>query len=285
MANGLGKIGIWSMEMRLAGPAELRAAGGELEELGFGAIWVPGGIDDAVLGNVTSLLDATRRTTIATGIINVWKQPAADVGAWWNGQSADRQARTMLGFGISHGPLIGEGYGKPLATMSAYLDDLDVAGVPRERRCLAALGPKMLDLARERAAGAHPYLITAEHTRIARERLGPDALLMPEQGVILETDPARARAIALEGVANYLQLPNYVNSWRRLGFSEEDVKGSDRLLDALFIWGDADRIATGVKAHLDAGADHVCLQVVRGDIMQNPDLPIESWRTLAGILL
>lgn len=284
MADNLGRIGIWSFELRFADRAETAEAAAELEALGYGTIWVPGGIDDQVLGDVDHLLGATTKAVIGTGIINIWKQPAADVGAWWAGQSAGRRARTMLGFGISHGPLI-EDYAKPVETMAAYLDGLDAAGMGPERRCLAALGPKMLDLARDRTAGAHPYLVTAAHSRIARERLGPGALLAPEQGVVLESDPARARAIAREALASYLRLPNYVNSWRRLGYGEDDVEGSDRLIDDLFLWGDMDRIRAGVKAHFDAGADHVCLQVIRGDTRSHSDLPRAQWRELAAALL
>lgn len=285
MAADLGQIGLWTMELRFGDPVEISKAAAEADALGFGALWIPGGVDNGVLTDVSRLLDATKRATIGTGIINVWKQPAEDVGAWWRTQSADRQARTMLGFGISHGPLIGEKYGKPIETMAAYLDGLDAAAVPSEHRCLAALGPKMLDLARERTAGAHPYLVTVEHTASARERLGADALLAPEQGVVLETDPDKARAIARAALAPYLNFPNYVNNWRRLGYSEEDVKGSDRLIDALFLWGDADRIADGVRGQLAAGADHVCLQVIRGDVTQARSAPVEEWRKLAKALL
>ncbi|ATE66204.1 LLM class F420-dependent oxidoreductase [Rhizorhabdus dicambivorans] len=284
MGGNLGRIGIWTIELRLGDPGETAEAAAELDALGYGAIWMPGGIDDGVLHDVGRLLNATSRAVIATGIINIWKQPAADVAAWWAGQSAERQARTMLGLGISHGPLI-EGYAKPVATMAAYLDGLDAAGMGPERRCLAALGPKMLDLARDRAAGAHPYLTTPAHSRIARERLGPGALLAPEQGVILETDPDKARAIGRAALERYRRLPNYVNSWLRLGYDEEDVKGSDRLVDALFLWGGMERIRAGVQAHLDAGADHVCLQVIRGDAFASKDLPREEWRQLAAALL
>jgi probable F420-dependent oxidoreductase len=285
MGHNLGKIGIWAMELRFGDPAATAAAAAELDALGYGAIWMPGGIDDKVLGDVDRLLDATKKAVIGTGIINVWKQPAADVGAWWATQSAERRERTMLGFGISHGPLIGESYGKPIENMAAYLDGLDAAGMGPERRCLAALGPKMLDLSRERTAGAHPYLVTAEHTKQARARLGADALLAPEVGVVLETDPAKAREMARQAVSFYLTLPNYVNNWRRLGYSEEDVKGSDRLIDDLFQWGEPAKIADGIRAHLDAGADHVCMQVIRGETDPAKGLPLKEWEALAKVLL
>lgn len=285
MGRGLGRIGIWSMELRFGDPVEAGRAAAVLEGLGFGAIWVPGAIDDRILADVDRLLDATSTIAIGTGIINVWKVPAPEVGRWWLSQSVERRARLMLGFGISHGPAIGDQYGRPLATMAAYLDALDAAGVPDGRRCLAALGPKMLDLARERTAGAHPYLVTPRHTADARARLGPGPLLAPEQGVILESDPERARAIGRAAFSSYAAFPNYLNNWRRLGYGEEDLAGSDRLIDDIFLWGDRDRIAAGVQAHFDAGADHVCLQLIRGRVGSDMAIPVEGWRTLANMLL
>ncbi|RYE00629.1 MAG: LLM class F420-dependent oxidoreductase [Sphingomonadales bacterium] len=284
MAVKLGRVGVWAMELRSGGKEAGARAAAEAEKLGYGAIWTPGGIDDQVLGDVDNLLDATSTAVIGTGIINVWKQPAEDVGAWFAPQSADRKARTMLGLGISHGPLIGDSYGKPIENMSAYLDRLDKAGVPKGNRCLAALGPKMLDLAADRTAGSHPYLVPVEHAAVARKRMGPDALLAPEVGVVLETDPDKARAMARDAVSFYLTLPNYVNNWRRLGYSEEDVKGSDKLIDALFAWGEPKKIAERINAHLDAGADHVCIQVIRADMMNVTAPPVDEWRTLAKAL-
>lgn len=284
-ASGLGPIGIWSLELRFGDRGEAHAAAAELDELGYGALWIPGGIGGDVFGDVAGLLTATRRATIATGILNIWKHEPAEAGAWWASRPATDHERTLLGLGVSHGPIIGESYGKPLEVMGRYLDGLDAAGVPKARRCLAALGPKMLDLSRERSAGAHPYLVPPEHTAQARERLGPDALLAPEVGVILETDPDKAREIARHGLANYLRLPNYLNSWRRLGFSEEDIKGSDRLVDALFAWGDLDKVAARVRQHLDAGADHVCLQVVSAPSAGGIAFPRRAWRELASALL
>ncbi len=281
MANSLGKIGVWAMELRSGGKEAGAKAAAEAEKLGYGAIWTPGGIDDQVLGDVDNLLDATSKAVIGTGIINVWKQPAADVGAWFAPQSADRKARTLLGLGISHGPLIGESYGKPVENMAAYLDGLDKAGVPKENRCIAALGPKMLDLAGERSRGSHPYLVPAEHAAVARKRMGSNALIAPEVGVVLETNPDKARAMARDAVSFYLSLPNYVNNWRRLGYSEEDVKGSDKLIDALFAWGEPKKIADQVNAHLAAGADHVCVQVIRENMMEQTTPPVDEWRRLA----
>jgi probable F420-dependent oxidoreductase len=282
--TSLGRIGIWSGELRYGDPAAQAAAAAELESLGFGALWIPGAMGGDVLARASALLDATQRCAVATGIINIWRNDAREVGAWWRSQGSARQARVMLGLGVSHGPAISE-YQRPLEAMSRYLDALDAEGVPVERRCIAALGPKMLDLARERSAGSHPYLATAAHTAEARRRLGPGRLLAPEQGVILETDPHKAREIARAGLALYLTLPNYVNNWRRLGFTEADVRGpSERLLDALFAWGPIESIRARLEAHRAAGADHVCVQVVRGASRADPSLPLREWRALAAAL-
>lgn len=261
----LGRVGIWSLEMRFGDKAEVALAAAEMDELGFGALWIPGGVDSGVLGSVEELLAVTKNITIATGILNIWKHEPADVATWFKGLPADSQRRVMLGIGVSHGPLIGDAWGKPLAATRAFLDGLDREGMPRDNLCLAALGPKMLALSAQRSAGAHPYLVTPEHSAEARKILGPGKLLAPEQGVIMETDPAKARAVARDGLTHYSHLPNYRNNWLRLGLSQEDIDGqSDRLVDALFAWGGLDVIAQRVRAHHDAGADHVCVQVVRG---------------------
>lgn len=285
-AARLGRFGVWSGELRFAGPEAGIAGVRELEGLGYTAAWTPGGIDDKVLDDIDRMLSATQRISLATGILNVWKHRPEDVGAWWRKQTPERQERVMIGLGVSHGPIIGEAYAQrsPLELMRGYVEQLVDAGVPRDHLCVAALGPKMLELSAQATAGAHPYLVTPEHTASARKILGPDALLAPEQGVILESDPAKARELGRQALGNYLHMPNYLNSWRRLGFSEEDVKGSDRLVDALFAWGDAEAIAERVRAHIDAGADHVCIQAIRGPM--GADLPgvRETWRAAAAAL-
>ena len=259
------RIGIWSLELRFGDRAEAADAAAELEELGFSAIWIPGGVGGDLFGDVERLLSATQRAVIATGILNIWKHTPQEVGQWWGSLSDDRRSRALLGIGVSHSPLIGEAYRQPLVHMRDYLGQLVEKGVPADDLCLAALGPKMIELARDRTAGAHPYLVTPEHTAQARATLGPGKLLAPEQGVILERDPARARALARKALVHYLHLPNYVNSWRRLGLAEEDIsQASDRFVDALFAWGSVETIAERVNAHLSAGADHVCLQVITG---------------------
>jgi len=281
----LGRIGIWSAELRNGDPGEVNEAAAELDELGFGALWIPGEARGDLLRHVDLLLKATKSTTIATGILNIWMHSAQDVGAWWRGLPADYSERFLLGLGVSHGAVIGQAYAKPLSAMKAYLAQLDVEGIPADRMCLAALGPKMLKLAGDKTAGAHPYLITPEHTAEARELLGPGPLLAPEQFVVLEEDPQRARDLARPFVKGYGQLANYANSWHRLGFSGDDIAtASDRLIDALFAWGDTGRIAERVNAHFTAGADHVCLQVVspaRNSIAAARPI----WRALAEALL
>jgi len=284
--NRLGKIGIWSMELRFGDRAEALEAAAELDQLGYGALWIPGGIDDNVLNDMDRLLTATKKAVICSGILNIWKHKPADVGTWWNGQTPENQSRLLLGLGVSHAPVIGETYAKPLTAMRHFLAGLAQANVPASALCLAALRPKMLELAAAQTAGAHPYLVTPQHTAQARQILGKDALLAPEQGVILDTDSASARAKARTVIGHYARLPNYVNSWLALGFTQEEISaGSDRLADALFAWGTPEQIATRINEHLAAGADHVCLQVVTGVPGMSIAAALADWRTLASVLL
>jgi len=283
----LGKVGIWSMELRFGDPAQTNAAVAELDEMGFGAVWIPGGIDDAVLGDVARFLAGTKNIVIATGIINLWKHEPKDIADWFAGLSDDHKARVMLGIGISHGPIIGENWNRPIARTKAFLDELEAAGMAMDHTCLAALGPKMMALSGERTAGAHPYLTTPEHTAEARGILGPGKLLAPEQGVIFESDPAKVREVAEAALTNYRMLPNYRNNWIRLGLSEaDDIEPvSDRLIDALFAHGGTDAMAARVKAHHDAGADHVCVQVISGAMGGELDVVRGRYRELAEALL
>lgn len=282
----IGKVGIWSLELRFGDKGESSEAASELDELGYGALWIPGGIDSGAPADVERLLAATRRTTIATGILNIWKHEPAELAAWFAGLPEAYQARTLLGLGVSHGPIIGESWGKPLEVVRKFLDGLDAAGMDRGRLCLAALGPKMVALSGERTAGAHPYLVTPEHTARARAILGPGKLLAPEQGVILADDPAKARDLALAALENYRMLPNYRNNWLRLGYTEDEIdRAGDRLIDALFAVGGVDKAAERVRAHLDAGADHVCVQVIAGARGGDFATLLPQWRRLAEALL
>lgn len=281
----LGRVGIWSTGLRFGDPAAIVEAAAEVDDLGFGAIWVPGGVGGDITGDIDRLLGATKRVAIATGILNIWKHDPAEIAGWWQGLSDDHKSRVMLGLGVSHQALIGEDYtnATPLSVMRDYLDKLGDAGLPGESLCLAALGPKMLELARDHTAGAHPYLVPPEHSAMARGILGPGKLLAPEQGVMLETDPAKARALAEDALKLYRALPNYQNSWKRLGYSDDDIATlSDTLLDGLFAWGGVERVKHRVEAHIDAGANHVCLQVITGG-----DLATDraAWRVLAANLL
>ena len=284
----LSGTGIWAGQLRYGDAGAIAEAAAELDELGYAALWIPD-VGGDVFGAIETLLDATSRTTVATGILNIWMHEPAEVAAQRAGWSDDWKARFLLGLGVSHQPLIDAGnpgrYTKPYARMVEYLDGLDAAEppLPSEDRILAALGPRMLALARERTAGVHPYLVPPEHSARAREIVGPDALVATEQAVVLETDPAAARAIARNHLAMYLPLPNYWNNLKRLGYDESDLLqgGSDRIVDGIVAWGDVDAIKTRVDAHRDAGADHVCIQVLRADY----EFPKAEWRELAAALV
>jgi probable F420-dependent oxidoreductase len=293
MTIALGGTGIWNGGLRFGDEQRAVEAAQVAEELGFSALWLPDAGGDDLYGRLAALLGATSRITVATGILNLWMHEPAVVAEQYAKLSAEYDHRWLLGIGVSHAPLIDQSgvgeYRKPLAKTRGYLDALDAATppVPADERVLAALGPGMLGLSRDRAAGAHPYLVTVEHTADARASLGPGKLLAPEVGVVLETDPATARTIARSGLSLYFGLPNYVNNWRRYGFTDSDVAapGSDRLIDALVAWGDEDAIAARVRAHRDAGADHVAVQVLTADPAGPAAFPVEQWRRLAPALL
>lgn len=261
-AVDLGGLGVWSGELRYGDAGQAATHAAALEALGYAAVWIPD-VGGPLFDAFDNLLAATSTIVVASGVCNVWHHPPEEVGTWWRGLAPDHRDRVMLGIGISHGPLIGDRYRAPLATMAAYLDGLDAEGVPVDQRCLAALGPRMLELARDRSAGSHPYLVTPEHTARARAVLGPDRRLFVEQGVVLATDADAARAVAREAVAFYLGLPNYVNNWKRVGFTDDEIQAcTDRFVDEVFVWGDAATIRARIDAHRAAGADHVCVQVL-----------------------
>jgi alkanesulfonate monooxygenase SsuD/methylene tetrahydromethanopterin reductase-like flavin-dependent oxidoreductase (luciferase family) len=342
MTLDLGRVGIWSRELRYNADRGARAAAAaELEDLGYSAIFIPDAGGD-VLGDVAHLLAATRRIPVATGILNIWMHDPAEV-ARGRADIMDRFGpRFLLGLGNSHAPLVESAmrgpYTRPYSKMVEYLDALDAVDapsphaaplasadaapraplgpappaspqaawpaspspsrsaqsvspgpfaapftVPAGDRMLAALGPRMLELARDRAGAAHPYLVPPAHTALAREVLGPDSALAPEQAVLLDSDPFRGRERARSFVSDYLALPNYVRNLRRLGFTEDDFRGggSDRLVDALVARGDEEAVARRVREHHDAGADHVCVYVIGG---AGETLQLGAWRRLAPAL-
>ena len=280
-------VGIWSSQLRYGNPAESADAAAELDELGFKALWIPD-VGGPVLDAVEHLLASTKRTVIATGILNLWMHAPADVAAKYAALTAEHGDRFLLGIGVSHAPLIDAGepgrYRKPLAATAAFLDGLDAAPqpVPVDRRVLAALGPKMLTLSATRGRGAHPYLVTPDHTASARATLGEGPLLLPEQTVILTDSADEAHSIGKDWLRAYLALPNYANNLLRSGFTEDDLaQVSDRLFDAIVAWGDEEAILRRVAEHRDAGADHVCVQVLLADPTAYPR---EQWRRIAAAL-
>lgn len=289
----IGRIGIWTFALDWQPAAKAQEAAAEIEALGFTALWVPEALGRESFTNSGLLLAGTKRIVVATGIANIWARDPMAAAAAQQTLAEAYPGRFLLGLGVSHAPMVamrGHEYAKPLTAMRRYLDAMDRApfmaappAVP-PARVLAALGPKMLALAAERAAGSHPYFVPPEHTARARQILGPKPLLAPEQAVVLEAAPSAAREIARAHMQIYLRLPNYVNNLKRLGYTDADIAsgGSDRLVDAIVAWGTIDDIAARVRAHHDAGANHVCLQVLDPDPRA---LPLRQWRELAAALL
>jgi probable F420-dependent oxidoreductase len=270
----LGRIGVWLGPLARIAWARERDAVQQLEAAGYGAFWPgEGNGTKEIFAHCALLLAATERAVVAPGIANIYARDPLAASSGTNTLAEAFPGRFVLGLGVSHKPAVeqrGSVYDRPIAAKRAYHDAHEaapfVSAAPAEAApvVLAALGPKMLGLARERTFGAHPYFVPPEHTAQARERLGPDRLLAPEQAVLLVSDPSEARAQAREHVRTYLRLPNYVNNLRRLGFSDEDVSGdgSDRLVDAIVAWGSLDQVRARVLAHLEAGADHVAVQAL-----------------------
>ncbi|MFI1563136.1 LLM class F420-dependent oxidoreductase [Streptomyces sp. NPDC020490] len=279
----VGRYGVWSIGLRSEDPArrgELAETAAELEQLGYGAVWLGG---STAVRHAVPLVEATSRLTVGTSIQSIWQYPAADTAAAFAELEKAHPGRFLLGLGVSHAQFTDQ-YRRPYSSLIAYLDALDEAGVPAQRRVLAALGPRTLELSRDRAAGAIPYLVTPEHTAYARQILGEGPLLAPELKVVLETDPDRARTLARDYLAMYLTLPNYTGNFLRHGFTEADLAdgGSDRLVDAVFAWGDETAIRSRIDTFFAAGADHVALQVVDGGTRES--LPRQAWRELASLL-
>lgn len=283
LAQALGPVGVWSWALQRLSASDAGAAAREFEALGYRAVWIPETLGNKeIFSHAAILLGATTRIVVASGIANIH---ARDPMAMANGARTLAEAypgRFVLGLGVSHAPSVaarGGTYGRPVETMRTYLDAMAAARygapepVPPVPVVLAALGPRMLELAAERADGAHPYFVPVEHTSFARQHLGPEPFLVVEQTSVLTTDPADGRRIGRAFAKNYLALPNYVNNLRRLGWGDADLAGdgSDRLIDAVIACGDIEMIVGRVRAHLDAGADQVCIQV-RADASSDPAL-------------
>jgi len=294
LRTALGRVGVWSFALEAQTAAEEREAAAEIESLGFPAIWVPESVTSReVFSHAAWLLTSTEHAVVASGIANIWARDPVAMANGWRMLTDAYPNRFLLGIGVSHAPSIarrGGRYERPWTHMREYLDAMDRAASSapepeaEPRRVLAALGPRMLELAAERSLGAHPYFVPVEHTAFARTRLGPEPVLAVEQTVVLESDPSEARAIARRFAVHYLQTANYANNLKRMGWTEADVggAGSDAVIDAVVAWGDVDRIANRVRAQLDAGADHVCVQVVSDD---ENDVCLPQLRELSAALL
>jgi probable F420-dependent oxidoreductase len=292
-ATQLGRVGLWTSKLDLQPADQLRSVLAELEGLGWRSLWSWEVFGREALTNAGLLLCASQQLVIGTGIANIWARDPVAMAAAGRTLAEAYPGRFVLGIGVSHGPIVdarGHRYQRPLERMRAYLDAMDAApwqGPPLTEepvRVLAALGPRMLELAAERSAGALTYNATPEATAWARSVLGAGPLLAVEQAAVVEQDPTQARRIARELLAIYLTFPNYVRAWERAGFAPEDLAdgGSDRLVDAMVTWGSPEEIAERVTAHLEAGADHVCLQVLDPDPSA---LPMAACRALAPVLL
>jgi probable F420-dependent oxidoreductase len=277
LRDQLGRFGIWRNAFRVT--AQLAV---DIEEAGFGTLWL-GDSPAGDLAQAEELLDATSTLTLGTSIVNMWQDDPHEVARSFARVQGRHPGRFVLGVGAGHREATRQ-YGRPYETLAAYVGSLRGAGVPREALVLAALGPKVLGLARDRAAGAIPYLVPPEHTRQARQILGPEPLLAPEHKVVVDTDTERARALGRARVRTpYLALANYTSNLRRLGWTDEDLSGggSDSLIDTLVAHGSADQVAAQLRRHLDAGADHVVIQ-----LLTEPDAdPVPGYRDLARALM
>ena len=289
----LAPVGIWTGALDVVPAARSRELAAELEELGYGAVWLPEVAGRDVFVHLALILSSTTTLVGATGIANIWGRDAVTMTGAVKGLAEAFPDRALVGLGVSHKNLVeglrGHQYDKPLSAMRDYLERMDaspyIAMRPTTpmRRVLAALGPKMLQLAAEKTDGAHPYFVPPEHTAFARSTMGDGPLLCPEQAVLVETDPSRARAIARSHTAIYVAQPNYANNLKRLGFTDDDLAdgGSDRLVDAIVAWGSEDAVVARVQAHFDGGADHVGVQVLTENLREVPDA---QWRALAPAL-
>lgn len=293
-AVDIGRVGVWYGGIDALPTPKAKEAAQQIESLGYGALWLAEAVGRDPFASAAVLLSATGTLPVATGIANIYARDAMTMAAGQKTLAEAFPGRFLLGLGVSHGHLVAgvrkHDYSRPYSHMVEYLEKMDkalfmaVQPAADPGRLLAALGPKMLELSATKANGAHPYFTTPDHTKIARDTMGGDALLAPEQMVVLETDPVEARRIARAGMKVYLGLPNYFNNLRRIGFEESDWSdgGSDRLVDAIVAWGTEEKIAARVAEHHAAGADHVCVQVLQADPRNSP---VEQLRRLAPALL
>ncbi|MHA6694642.1 LLM class F420-dependent oxidoreductase [Homoserinimonas sp. A520] len=272
-----GRVGFWRGGSLLT--PEMTSA---IERLGYSTVWI-GGSPDADLAFAERLLDATEHLTVATGIVNIWKSSAEEVAASFHRLERTHPGRFILGIGIGHREALGEQYQKPYSALVSYLDTLDAEGVPAERRVISALGPRTLKLAAERSAGTHPYMTTPAHTRFARSIIGPGPLLAPEQRLIPNTDVAAAHATARSFLSRYLSLSNYRRTLENHGFTAADLEdgATDDAVDALAPHGTSSELAAAVQGHLDAGADHVCVQILPA--REDPLAALESLASELGL--
>jgi len=274
----LGRYGIWT-SLAAIGEENGTTAAKLVERLGYGTFWLGG---SPRLSSIRPLLEATKRIVVATGVVNVWRYEPEQLAMEYAELIADHPKRVLVGIGIGH-PEATSTYEQPLTMMRAFLDGLDNADptLPSDARCLAALGPRMVELSAERSLGAHTYFVPAAHTRLARERLGDDALLAPEVACVLDPDPGSARAQARSYAERYLALRNYTRNLLSVGFTNQDIAdgGSDRMLDRVIPHGSAEQIAAAVRQHIDCGADHVCVQPLGAD-----GIPRAEWTELAAAL-
>lgn len=288
----IGPVGIWQGVLDAHPASKVRDVVAELDEAGWPCMWIPETISRDPFVSAAIMLGATQNLKVATGIASIWARDAMTTSNASITLNEAYDGRFLLGLGVSHHTITEwvrkHDYSKPLSKMREYLDRMDKSkfgGIrPAEApsRVIAALGPKMLELAATATDGAHPYFVPVEHTVIAREALGNDKLLAVEQMVVLETDPSTARDIARQHMAIYLSLPNYANNLMRLGYTEEELKNADdRVVDAIVAWGTVDNVVDRVRAHQDAGADHVCIQVLQA----NTDVPLDAWRAIGDALL
>ncbi len=290
----IGRHGIWTFNLDLVPSSQATEHVDELDELGYGAVWVPEAVGREAFTSAALLLRGGTDIVVATGIASIWARDPMAAAAAQRTVTEAYPDRFLLGLGVSHQVMVegirGHDYAKPFSAMRSYLDAMDAAmffaspPTTEPQRVLAALRPKMLGLARDRAAGAHPYFVPPEHTAVARQILGEGPLLAVEQAVVFETDPAKARETARNHTRTYTGLPNYVNNLRELDptLTEEDFVpgGSDRVVDRIVAWGTMDTILARIRAHLDAGADHVCVQVLD----DSGDVPVQAWRDLSAAL-